>query len=74
MVTVSDNGRGIDPSLRDNLFHPFVTGKADGTGLGLYIAAERVRELSGTLRCESQDGQGSVFEVRLPLVRFPLES
>ena len=74
VVTVSDNGHGINPSLRDNLFHPFVTGKADGTGLGLYIAAERVRELSGTLRCESQDGQGSVFEVRLPLVRFPLES
>ncbi len=67
VITVTDNGPGIDPSVRESLFQPFVTAKIDGTGLGLYVAAERVRELCGTLRCESQVGQGSVFEVRLPL-------
>ncbi len=66
-ITVSDNGKGIDNTIRDQLFQPFVTGKANGPGLGLYIVSERVRELSGTLKCRSQVGQGSIFEVRLPL-------
>ncbi len=65
-VTVSDNGPGIPPELRDHLFEPFVTGKDDGTGLGLYLVAERVQDLGGSISCDSEPGQGTVFQVQLP--------
>ncbi len=66
VICVSDNGPGIDPALQDCLFDPFVTSKADGTGLGLYVAAERVRELNGTIRCSCDPAAGTLFEVCLP--------
>lgn len=40
IVTYWDNGRGIDKSIEDTLFNPFVTLKSDGRGLGLYICQE----------------------------------
>jgi signal transduction histidine kinase len=72
IVTISDNGPGVDPALRKSLFQPFVTGKAGGTGLGLYVAFERVQESGGTIRCESEVGRGTVFEVKLPIHREEL--
>lgn len=68
---VSDNGPGMTQEFQANMFEPFVTGKADGTGLGLYIVGERVRELQGTIGCDSQPGKGTRFEVRLPQVDSP---
>ena len=65
-IVISDNGSGISAELQDHIFEPFVTGKPDGTGLGLYLVGERVRELSGTITCSSQS-TGTSFEVRLPL-------
>jgi signal transduction histidine kinase len=44
---------------------PFETSKATGTGLGLYIVSERVREIGGRIQVESQRGQGSVFTVEV---------
>lgn len=64
VLTVADNGPGIVPEVRKSLFQPFVTGKIAGTGLGLYVAAERVRELDGSLGCESEPGRGTIFEVK----------
>ncbi len=66
VLAIRDNGGGIDPELQDRIFLPFVTGKPDGTGLGLYLVGERVRELNGTITCTS-DSSGTVFEVMLPL-------
>ncbi|MEO2017827.1 MAG: ATP-binding protein [Fuerstiella sp.] len=66
VFAIRDNGGGIDPDLQDRMFLPFVTGKPDGTGLGLYLVGERVRELNGTITCTS-DSSGTVFEVMLPL-------
>ncbi len=66
VLAIRDNGGGIDPELQDRIFLPFVTGKPDGTGLGLYLVAERVRQLDGKITCTS-DSSGSVFEVMLPL-------
>ncbi len=66
VLAICDNGGGIDPELHDRIFLPFVTGKPDGTGLGLYLVGERVRELNGTITCTS-DSSGTVFEVMLPL-------
>jgi signal transduction histidine kinase len=70
VVTVQDNGPGIDPSIRENIYRPFVTSKEYGTGLGLYIAADRVRSIGGKLECQSDAGSGTVFEVRLPIVKI----
>lgn len=69
LLKVIDNGPGVDPSLRDNIYRPFVTSKEFGTGLGLYIAADRVRSLGGTIACQSSPETGTVFEVRLPLMK-----
>ncbi|MDG1893893.1 MAG: ATP-binding protein [Fuerstiella sp.] len=66
LFSIRDNGGGIDPELQDRMFLPFVTEKPDGTGLGLYLVGERVRELNGTITCTS-DSSGTVFEVMLPL-------
>jgi len=67
VTTVSDNGPGISPEIQDHLFEPFQTDKVNGTGLGLYIVGQRVKELNGVIRCRSSE-QGTTFEVRLPTV------
>ena len=66
-VTIADNGTGILPDRLANIFLPFETSKPTGTGLGLYIVSERVRELHGTIRVTSEMGSGSIFVVELPL-------
>ncbi len=67
VVTISDNGPGIDPEMREAIFQPFVTGKSDGTGLGLYIVSERVAELNGRIQCRSGTDRGTIFEISLPV-------
>ena len=66
LITVADNGPGIAEELRTTLFKPFASYKVDGNGLGLYAAAERVRELGGTINFESSDSSGTIFQVRVP--------
>lgn len=66
-ISVRDNGPGIDPNMQESMFEPFVTGKVGGTGLGLYIVNERVKELDGTITCTSEPGQSTCFIVTLPL-------
>ncbi|MFO0999140.1 MAG: ATP-binding protein [Planctomycetaceae bacterium] len=65
---VVDNGAGISPEVQSSLFQPFVTGKPHGTGLGLYIVSERVRELRGSISCRTELTAGTTFELRLPLL------
>lgn len=65
-IRVSDSGPGIPDSMRHQMFEPFVTGKTDGTGLGLYLVGERIRELKGKIECVS-DSSGTSFEVQLPV-------
>ncbi|MCP4172164.1 MAG: hypothetical protein GY758_15475 [Fuerstiella sp.] len=66
VFAVRDNGGGVEPEIQDRIFLPFVTGKPGGTGLGLYLVGERVRQLNGKVTCTS-DSSGTVFEVMLPL-------
>ncbi|HLQ45212.1 MAG TPA: ATP-binding protein, partial [Planctomycetaceae bacterium] len=67
VVQIRDTGAGLPSEVQDHLFEPFVTTKLDGTGLGLYIVGRRIRELGAEIRCESMLGQGTSFEVRLPI-------
>ena len=67
-VDVADDGPGVPPSLRDTLFEPLVSGRADGSGLGLALAREIAREHGGELRYASRPGE-TVFSLYLPLER-----
>lgn len=65
VVTIADNGPGIAPELADNLFTPFVTGKADGLGLGLGIARDIAREFGGELAPVASPLGGAAFALTL---------
>lgn len=68
-LRVSDNGPGIAPEIQEEIFAPFFTTKpeGEGTGLGLYICQNIIREHGGTMTLESQLGEGSSFHIRLPV-------
>jgi len=71
-LSVADNGRGIDPVMRDRIFEPFFTTRSDGNGLGLATARETVAEHGGAMHVQSTLGIGTTFEVWLPcLVEAP---
>ena len=65
-VSVSDSGPGIGREERERIFRPFWSRAGDGTGLGLPIARQLAQALGGELALESEPGQGSRFELRLP--------
>ncbi len=66
VVSVIDNGPGVPPDLADKLFHPLVTGRANGTGLGLSLAQEFVVQHGGLLEWESRPDR-SEFHITLPV-------
>ncbi len=69
VVVVSDNGAGIPPQVRQRIFEPFFTTKevGKGTGLGLSISYGIVRDYGGAIRFTSRTGEGTTFEVCLPV-------
>jgi two-component system, NtrC family, nitrogen regulation sensor histidine kinase GlnL len=64
-VQFEDNGPGVPEQLRDTLFYPLVTGRADGTGLGLAVAQDLVSRHDGLIEFESRPGQ-TIFTILLP--------
>ncbi len=69
ILEIEDDGPGIDKELRERIFEPFFTTKeeGEGTGLGLSLSRDFVRQVGGEIECESELGRGSLFRVRLPL-------
>ncbi|HVF35396.1 MAG TPA: nitrogen regulation protein NR(II) [Candidatus Saccharimonadia bacterium] len=65
-LEVIDNGRGVPEDLGNRVFLPLVSGRADGTGLGLPVAQEVAREHGGALSFRSRPGH-TVFTLLLPL-------
>jgi len=65
-VSVRDNGPGIAPGVRGRLFQPFVTGKADGVGLGLSICKRLVEAHGGTIDAADAPDGGTVVRFTLP--------
>jgi len=67
-VEVADNGPGLPPKARENLFRPFFgSARPGGSGLGLAIARELVRAHGGELSLASSTGAGTIFHLTLPL-------
>ena len=64
-VEVIDNGPGITPELRDNIFDPFVSGKPGGSGLGLALVASVVADHGGLVEVDSAPGR-TVFRINFP--------
>jgi PAS domain S-box-containing protein len=69
-LLVRDDGPGIPPEIFHKIFDPFLTTKpqGEGTGLGLSIVHGIVQNHKGTIRVNSTPGEGTVFEVFLPLI------
>ena len=65
-VQVQDDGPGVPPQLHTSLFYPLVTGRPDGTGLGLAVAQELVSRNGGLIEFDSEPGR-TVFTLLLPL-------
>jgi len=70
VLTVADEGPGIDPDLRPRVFDPYVTTKTGqgGTGLGLAIAKKIVLQHGGEIEVGERPGGGASFTIALPLV------
>ena len=68
ILTVTDNGPGIDPKMRDRLFEPFATGKEKGMGLGLVLCERIVERMDGDIDIRDRFDGGVTAQIRLPLV------
>ncbi len=67
VFTVADSGSGMNEEIRSKLFRPFFTTKEDGNGLGLATAKKIVEAHGGAMRVDSAPGEGTRFDVMLPL-------
>ena len=66
VVTVIDNGPGVPEALQDRIFHPLVTGREGGTGLGLSLAQDFAQQHGGVIEFDSRPGH-TEFRLQLPM-------
>ena len=69
-ITVSDNGTGIDPALRDHVFEPFVSSKPSGQGLGLALVRKLMRDMRGNIS-HDRDARSGLTHFRVHLAQAP---
>ncbi len=67
-AAVCDNGPGVPPERRAEIFKPFISGKEHGTGLGLSISTRIVQGLGGRIELTDSEGVGACFTVVLPRI------
>jgi two-component system NtrC family sensor kinase len=69
-ISVKDNGNGIPQKAINKIFQPFFTTKptGQGTGLGLSLSYDIVKAHGGEIKVETKEGEGSEFEIQLPIV------
>jgi len=71
MLSISDNGTGMDKDTLEHIFEPFYTTKdpGEGTGLGLAIVYGIVKDHRGYITCYSELGEGTIFRIYLPVIQ-----
>ncbi len=68
LISIEDNGKGISPQIKEQLFKPYVTDKIYGTGMGLYIARRLIRHrYNGDLELLDKFPQGTIATIIFPL-------
>lgn len=72
IITISDNGPGINNKNSPHIFDPFYTTKEKGTGLGLSITQNIITAHNGSIEVESTQGHGTTFKVMLPVDGLPV--
>lgn len=65
-ILITDNGCGVDENKKEKIFEEGYTSKITGSGLGLYISKEAMKEQYGDLKLISSDKNGTVFEITVP--------
>ncbi len=70
-IDLADTGPGIPDEIRDRLFKPFQTTRAQGTGIGLALVKRFVDNFGGTVSVSSRPGNGATFHLALPLAEQP---
>ena len=73
-ISIRDNGGGIPEEILDKIFNPFFTTKATdkGTGLGLALSNDIIREHGGEIKVKTEEGESTEFTVVLPLIAPPV--
>ena len=66
-VQISDTGRGIPEPDQARIFEPFFSTRTKGTGLGLWVTQDIVRHHGGRIEVSSAEGQGTTFNIILPV-------
>jgi PAS domain S-box-containing protein len=69
VFTVEDSGQGIPKDKLDKIFNLYYSTKPDGTGMGLAITQQVIDQHQGTVQVESEEGKGSRFILKLPMMR-----
>lgn len=70
-IKIRDSGAGVDPAIRPRLFHPFITTRRDGAGLGLYFVNLVVQRAGGRVYLQhSAPEEGTTFALELPYLRI----
>lgn len=64
-IEIEDNGAGLPPSIADQVFEPFVSGRENGTGLGLALVSKIITDHRALIRVESRPGR-TIFRISLP--------
>ena len=67
LIRVSDDGPGIDEKIIDQVFDPFFTTRASGTGLGLAVLASVIQHHGGTVHAANREAGGAQFTILLPV-------
>jgi two-component system, NtrC family, nitrogen regulation sensor histidine kinase NtrY len=67
IISIADNGSGIDPDFKSKIFTPNFTTKSAGMGLGLALVKSSVESMNGQIWFESETNSGTTFYIRLPL-------
>lgn len=65
-IEIIDNGPGIDPDFIENIFYPLISGRANGSGLGLSLSQNILKNHNGLIECDSHKGR-TCFTLSIPL-------